>query len=126
MAVPDTGAAVWWTLSPELLSRRAAREIAAAEHVGVPSIVFREVAMLAHKQRLALDIPVNAWADAILQIPRVRCLPSNASAALAADAFEMHPDPADRFIVAVTLESNAILLTNDQSLRKLKIVRTAW
>lgn len=75
MVVLDTHAAVWWTLSPELPSRRAAREIAAAEHVGVPSIVFREVAMLARKRRLALDIPVNEWADAILRIRAFAAFP---------------------------------------------------
>jgi len=126
MLILDTHAVVWWTLSPQLLSRRAAREIAAAERLGVPSIVFWEVAMLARKHTLALDLPTNDWAEALLRIPRVQPLPLTPAAALAADALDMHPDPADRFIVATAVEHDAALLTKDRLLRTLKMVRTIW
>jgi len=126
MLLLDTHAVVWWTLAPQLLSRRAAREIAAADVVGVPAIVFWEVALLARKGRLELDMPVAEWADALLRIPRVRPLPLSPTAALAADALDMHPDPADRFIVATAHEHDATVLTKDRLLRKLKGVRTIW
>ena len=122
----DTHAVVWWTLTPQQLSRRAAREIAAAEVLGVPAIVLWEVALLARKGRLELDMPVAEWADALLCIPRVRPLPLTPTAALAADALDMHPDPADRFIVATAREHNATVLTKDRLLRKLRGIRTGW
>lgn len=126
MLVVDTHAVVWWTLSPQLLSPRATRELADAEVVGVPAIVLWEVALLARKGRLELDLPVAEWAERLLAIPRVRSLPLTATVALAAEALDMHPDPADRFIVATAREHDAALLTRDRLLRRLKGVRTVW
>lgn len=126
MLVVDTHAVVWWTLSPKLLSPRAARELADADVVGVPAIVLWEVALLARKGRLELDLPVAEWAERLLAIPRVRSLPLTATVALAAEALDMHADPADRFIVAAAREHGASLLTKDRLLRRLKVVRTIW
>lgn len=126
MLVVDTHAVVWWTLSPKLLSPRAARELADADVVGVPAIVLWEVALLARKGRLELDLPVAEWAERLLAIPRVRSLPLTPTVALAAEALDMHPDPADRFIVATAREHEASLLTKDRLLRRLRVVRAVW
>jgi hypothetical protein len=43
-----------------------------------------------------------------------------------ADELEMHPDPADRFIVATALRHDAPLVTKDRLLRRLRFVKTVW
>ena len=78
------------------------------------------------RRKLELDTSVQAWADAVRTIPRVRELALTADVAIRADALTMHADPADRFIVASALAQSAPLLTKDRLLRKLDVLRTVW
>lgn len=126
MVVLDTHVAVWWTTEPARLSARAAAAILSAEAIGIPSIVFWEIALLVRKKRLQLDIPVAEWAETVQLIPRVRALPLTAEVAVAADALEMHADPADRFIVATARMAGARLITKDSSIRRQRAVKTVW
>lgn len=126
MVVLDTHAVIWWTLEPARLGRAATDEIAQAERLGVPSIALWETSVLVRKGKLQLDMSVSEWADHLLSIPRVECLPINDRIALNADSLHMHQDPADRFIVATALEHRARLITKDAALRRLKLVETVW
>ena len=126
MVVLDTHVAVWWTTEPARLSARAAAAIASADRIGIPSIVFLEVALLVRKKLLQLDIPVAEWADRVQLIPRVEALPLTTELALAADALVMHPDPADRFIVATARTVSARLITKDAAIRRGRVVKTVW
>lgn len=126
MVVLDTHAAVWWTTEPARLSARATAAIASADRIGIPSIVFWEAALLVRKKRLQLDLPVAEWAERVQLIPRVEGLPLTTEVALAADALVMHPDPADRFIVAAARACGARLVTKDTAIRSRRIVKTVW
>jgi PIN domain nuclease of toxin-antitoxin system len=126
MVVLDTHATVWWTLSPTLLSSKANDAIERAERLGIPAIVFWEVSLLVRKKRLDLGLPVQAWADELRSISRVVELPLTADMALKADQLSLHPDPADRFLVATALHHNVPLVTKDKLLRKFKGVKTVW
>lgn len=53
-------------------------------------------------------------------------MPLTHAAAIAADGLQMHPDPADRFIVATSVHLQAAIVTKDKMLRKLDLVRTIW
>ena len=128
MITLDTHAAVWWTLTPELLSATAAAAIGEAEGLLIPSIVFWEVALLVRKARLRLnrDQPVAAWAQQVLSIARVQEASLTHRLAIAADAAEMHADPADRFIAATAQHYHAPLVTKDRLLRDLPWLATVW
>lgn len=126
MVVLDTHVAVWWTTEPTRLSARAAAAIASADTIGIPSIVFWEIALLVRKKRLQLDMPVDEWAETVQLIPRVQALPLTAEVALAADALEVHADPADRFIVATARIAGARLITKDSSIRRQRAIKTVW
>lgn len=126
MIVLDTHAAVWWTTDPTRLSPRAARTIAEADRIGIPSIVFWEVALLVRKRRLELDLEVAEWAARVQLIPRVEAIALTAAIAVAADALVMHPDPADRFIVATARALDVQLVTKDRSIRSRRVARTVW
>ena len=126
MIVLDTHAAVWWTLEPERLGRAIGGRLAREERIGIPAIVFWEASALVRKCRLDLTIPVGDWASKLLEIPRVEVLPLTAEIALLADVLEMHPDPADRFIVATAQIHRAWLGTKDRLLSELGFLRTVW
>jgi len=124
--VLDTHVVVWWSIQPELLGRGATRAVRRATRLGVPTIVFWEVSLLVRKGKLDLGRPVSDWASRLCAIPRVEPLPLTVEIALRADTLKMHPDPADRFIVATALEHQARLVTKDALIRPLSFVKTVW
>ena len=126
--VLDTHALVWWTQQPELLGRDAAEAIAESDRILVPAICFWETSLLVRNERLFLKRgqPVDEWASEVLAIPRVIPVPLTPMLALSADALQMHPDPADRFIVATALERHSSLVTKDELLRGLSWLKTVW
>ncbi|MDD9987238.1 MAG: type II toxin-antitoxin system VapC family toxin [Spirochaetaceae bacterium] len=128
MITLDTHVAVWWSQTPEHLSPKAVETIRRADRLLVPSIVFWEVALLVRKERLRLnrDQAVAAWAERLLSIPRVQEVPLTHGLAMAADASDMHPDPADRFIATTAHHHHAPLVTKDQLLRDLGWLSTVW
>ena len=126
MLVLDTHVAVWWAGDPGRLGRAAHARLEAEDRLGIPSIVFWEVALLVRKRRLDLGIPVSDWAAAIQSVPRVETLPLTAEIAVQADALEMHADPADRFIVATALGYGVALISKDRLMRSLRFVETIW
>jgi len=71
-------------------------------------------------------MPVQEWAEKIQLIPRVDALPLTPEIAVLADALRLHPDPADRFVVATAIHHRVTLVTKDRVLRRLKIVKTIW
>ena len=131
MIVLDTHAAVWWTADPKRLGKRASAAIADADRLGVPTIVFWEVAMLVRKGRLRLDVDGTAgsartWSDKLCSIPLVEPIALTVELALLADSLKMHADPADRFIVASAVKLGCPLITRDKLIRPLGLVQTIW
>ncbi len=124
--VLDTHVAVWWASDPVRLGRAAHARLQAEDRLGIPSIVFWEVALLVRKGKLDLGMPATEWADAIQSVPRVEPLPLTVDIAVQADALAMHADPADRFIVATALRHGVPLVSKDRSMRSLRFVETIW
>jgi PIN domain nuclease of toxin-antitoxin system len=122
----DTHACWWWTNQPSLLGRASSRAIAQADRLGIPSIVLWEIALLVRKKRLELGMRIEEWMEALREIPRVRFLSLDADAAVLAESLKMHPDPADRFIVATAIRAKAALVTKDRAIRSAKVVETIW
>lgn len=126
MLVLDTHVAVWWAGDPRRLGRAAHARLAGEDRLGIPAIVFWEVALLVRKRRLDLGMPVRAWAQAMQTVPRVEVLPLTAEIAVQADELEMHADPADRFIVATALRHGVALVSKDRLMRSLQFIETIW
>jgi PIN domain nuclease of toxin-antitoxin system len=126
VVVLDTHVAVWWASDPTRLGRAVRARLGAEDRLGIPTIVFWEVALLVRRRRLDLGMPVTDWAGAIQSVPRVETLPLTAEIAVEADALRMHPDPADRFIVATALRYDVPLVSKDRLLRSLRFVKTIW
>ena len=126
MIVLDTYAAVLWTADPGKLGKKAAAAIDQADVVGIPTIVFWEVALLVRKGKLKWGISVQEWAKSVMSLSRVHPLPLTVEIALAAEALAIHPDPADRFIVATAQHFGAALVTKDDLIRSQGAVTTIW
>lgn len=126
MLVLDTHVALWWAGEPWRLGRAAQARLAREDRLGIPAIVFWEVALLVRKRRLDLGMSVSAWTQAVQSVPRVEALPLTAEIAVQADGLEMHVDPADRFIVATALRHGVPLVSKDRRMRSLRFIETIW
>ncbi len=128
MIILDTHSLAWWIQQPELLSGKAASAISNADRVGIPAIVFWEIALLQRKGKLALSggLSAAAWTRRVLSIPRVRGMALTPAIAVAADGLDMPNGPADRLIAATALHFGATLITKDESLHRLAWLDTVW
>ncbi len=126
MIVLDTHVLVWWTADPAQLSGPADRALSTADRIGVPAIVFWEVAILARRKRIDLGARIDEWVRDVLSIRRIEPLHLTPVIAIEAESLAMHADPADRFIVATARHYGADLVTKDRSLRALDLVPTLW
>ena len=74
--------------------------------------------MLISKGRLTLEREVLTWIHAALAVPGVRLIPLEPEIAVSSTRlpWEMHPDPADRILVATARHLGATLVTADQAL----------
>ena len=129
MILLDTHVWVWWVSEPERLSAEALRAIDEARSdrvLAVSSISTWEVALLVSKGRLALSLDVADWIAKSEALPFLRFLPVDNTVALTAVNLpgELHPDPADRIIVATALQRKARLVTKDDRLRRYPYVTT--
>lgn len=127
MIVLDTHVWVWWTSSPEKLSRRARSAIDEGGELLVSPISCWEVAMLVTKKRLDLDRDVLVWIRQALAQPRVDLAPLSPDIAVrAASLHGLHGDPADRLIVATALHHRAVVLSKDERIRSSELVDVVW
>jgi PIN domain nuclease of toxin-antitoxin system len=128
--VLDTHAWVWWVSGDSQLSDAAGREADRAMGTGslyVSSISVWEVALLVRRGRLELTMGVADWVARSEALPFLRFVPvDNRIALRSIDLASLHPDPADRIIVATAVALGARLITRDRRLRAYPQVETLW
>ena len=116
MVLLDTHVLVWVVEGSKRLGRRVARladDALAGERLGVASISFWEIAMLADRGRLAVHPSVDEWRLRVLGLG-VQEIPLTGDVAIAAGGLaQLSSDPADRIIVATAVASDATLVTAD-------------
>lgn len=71
MIVADTHALIWWVTDPRSLSVLARDAFDKTEVIGLPAIVCWEVAFLAERRRIAIDVPAIDWLHEVLMLPGV-------------------------------------------------------
>jgi PIN domain nuclease of toxin-antitoxin system len=126
LIVLDTHSLLWWVGEPEHLSAPARRAIEGEDKLLVPSIVFWEVALLVRDKRVELGHAMPEWVRLVCSLTRVEVAPLTPEIAVNSVQLDMHPDPADRFIVATALSRGAALVTKDRKIRKVEGLRTVW
>jgi len=131
MIVLDTHAWIWFTSKPEALSKKAQKAVDAAvkeKNVLVSSISVWEVALLVNKKRLKLSMDVTDWIAKSESLPFIQFIPvSNSIAVKSVNLPQpLHPDPADRIIIATALSIGAPLVTKDKKISDYAPIKTIW
>ena len=114
----DTHALIWLAeglpaLPPK--SRRLVNDAKRAHGVAVSAISFWEVAMLAHKGRIAINRPVRAWREQVLAAGGFAEIPVTGEIGVEAVLLPgaLHDDPADRILAATARLHGLALGTRD-------------
>jgi len=128
LIILDTHTWIWMESAPAMLGTAAAREIKNARRIGISAISCWEFAMLVRKGRISLDRDPLEWMQRSLDCPGRELLPITPAVATASAGFggDFHGDPADRIIVATALMESATLISKDERIRRLQVVRTVW
>ena len=131
MIMLDTHTWIWFISKPEVLSKRAMKAVSAAvkeKSVLISSISAWEVALLVVKKRLKLSLDVTDWIAKSERLPFIQFIAvSNSIAIKSANLPQpLHPDPADRIIIATALSAGAPLVTKDKKLLNYPHVKTIW
>jgi PIN domain nuclease of toxin-antitoxin system len=117
----DTHTLIWLTDGNRKLgesSKAAIRQAYREDRAMISAITPWEIALLVSKGRVTLVQDVMDWINTALAVPGVRLTPLEPEIAVESTRLpiEMHPDPADRIIVATARHLGATLVTADQEL----------
>jgi PIN domain nuclease of toxin-antitoxin system len=115
----DTHILIWLAEGLPALPARSRRLIneAAREHgVAVSAISFWEVAMLAHKGRIAINRPVREWRADVLSAGGFDEIPVSGEIGVEAVLLPgtLHEDPADRILAATARLRGLTVGTRDR------------
>jgi PIN domain nuclease of toxin-antitoxin system len=126
----DTHVVVWLAFDQDQISRKARSAIddarKNADGLAISDITLLELATLASKGRIRLDISLESFLQEVES--RFVVLPiSGRACARAMELPASYPkDPADRIIGATALVEGLSLLTADREIRRSRTVQTIW
>jgi PIN domain nuclease of toxin-antitoxin system len=120
----DTHILLWWRTELRRLSRTQAQVLEELEEqgrpVGLSAISLRELAMMLHRRRISVDLPLDVWLDSIESHPLITILPLTTK--IAAESVRLGDDfsrdPADQIIVGTARCHGLTLITADEGIRK--------
>lgn len=117
----DTHVLVWLMFGDAKLGKQVTASISEAardNRLLLSAITPWEIALLASKKRINLYRDLMEWIREALATPGLKLVPLEPEIAVASTCppFEMHPDSADRILVATARHLGAALVTADQSL----------
>lgn len=117
----DTHALVWLNFGEPMLGSKARAAIRVASRqqcLFASAITPWEIALLVSKKRIDLHRDVMEWVREALATPGLSLVPLEPEIAIASTRlpFNMHPDPADRILVATARHLGATLVTADRAL----------
>ncbi len=126
----DTHAWIWWVDQDVKLGAKTIAVLDSLPRDQRPflcDISLWEVAMLAERGRLELDVPLGEWLDAAAHPRSVQILTitPRIAAAVAALPESFHRDPADRLIVATSRAMGIPVLSHDRLINRSRLV-TRW
>jgi PIN domain nuclease of toxin-antitoxin system len=126
----DTHVVVWLAFDQDQISKKARAAIDEARQnadgLAISDITLLELATLATKGRIRLDISLESFIREVES--RFVVLPmSGRACARAMSLPATYPkDPADRMIGATALVEGLSLLTADRAIRRSRMVQTIW
>ena len=130
MILVGTHVVVWLAFDQSGLSKKARAAIDAArtkeDGLAIPNITLLELATLASKGRIRIDISLESFLQEVET--RFVVLPiSGRACARAVGLPETYPrDPVDRIIGATALVEGLSLISADRGVQRSKVVHTIW
>jgi PIN domain nuclease of toxin-antitoxin system len=117
----DTHVLIWLLQDDPRMTEHvfAAIQTAADEdRVFVSAITPWEIGLLVAKKKIDLGMEIQTWLDRALSLQGLRLAPLSPKVAVDSTRlpFEIHPDPADRILVATARHLGATLVTADRLL----------
>jgi PIN domain nuclease of toxin-antitoxin system len=112
----DTHVVHWWSAEPDRISRSARSALKRADDLLIAAISWYELAWLANRQRIVLDVPIRSWLEDLgTNLRTIAVTPAIADSA--ADLPSSFPrDPTDRIIYATAIEHGVKLVTKDRAI----------
>lgn len=112
----DTHVVHWWSAEPDQISQPARRALKTADELLVAASSWYELAWLAKRQRIVIDVPIRSWLEELgANLRTLGVTPAIADSAVALpDSFP--PDPTDRLIYATAIEHGVKLVTKDRAI----------
>jgi PIN domain nuclease of toxin-antitoxin system len=112
----DTHVVHWWSAEPDRISGPAREALGEATELLVAPISWYELAWLARRERIVLDVPVRSWLEDLgANLRTVSGTPAIADTASALPK-SFPGDPADRLIYATAIEHGVRLVTKDRAI----------
>jgi PIN domain nuclease of toxin-antitoxin system len=126
----DTHVVVWLAFDQNRISRKARTAIddtrKNADGLAISDITLLELATLARKGRIRLEISLESFLQEVESRFVVLPMTSRACARAVALPAAYLQDPADRIIAATALVEGLSLLTADREIRRSRTVQTIW
>lgn len=130
MILVDTHVVVWLAFDQDQLSRKARTAIdqarRGADGLAISDITLMELATLASKGRVRLDISLESFLQEVETRFVVLPITGRACARAIGLPASYPRDPADRIIGATALVEGLSLLTADRDIRRFRALRTIW
>ncbi len=131
MILLDTHTWVWFAGMPDMLSKRARKAIDHAVDSGtiyLSCISTWEIALLVKRKRLTLSIGLSEWLKHSERLTFLQFIPVDNTIVMASVSLKqpIHPDPADRIIIATAIQMGIPIITKDKKLIEYPYVTTIW
>lgn len=112
----DTHVVHWWSAEPDRISRPAGQALKAADELLIAGVSWYELAWLAERRRIVLDVPIRSWlGDLSAQVRTLGITPAIADSAAGLPT-SFPRDPIDRIIYATAIEHGIKLVTKDRAI----------
>jgi PIN domain nuclease of toxin-antitoxin system len=128
MILLDTHTLFWWTIAPDHLSAKAAKECGAIRrgNAFVSAISIWELGVKAQRGKLDIGMSIAEFAEGVDEA-QVEILPVDLNTWLKSiDLSWEHRDPADRVIAATALLRGLKLVTKDDAMAQCPGLRVVW
>jgi PIN domain nuclease of toxin-antitoxin system len=126
----DTHVVVWLAFDQKQISKKARNAIddarKNADGLAISDITLLELATLASKGRIRLDISLESFLQEVEARFIVLPITGRACARITGLPASYPKDPADRLIGATALVEGLYLLTADREIRRSRTVQTIW
>ena len=130
MILLDTHVVVWLAFDQEQISKKARSAIddarKNADGLAISDITLLELATLASKGRIHLDISLESFLQEVEARFIVLPISGRACARITELPASYPKDPVDRIIGATALVEGLYLLTADREIRRSRTVQTIW